>query len=406
MKKVNFIKLNKILSIIAVFTMIFLFTGCAQKLPKPSEKLNAILVIQAKVVNKTQMERKYDYVFNFQSKPSSGSWDESDSYTETELFSKGLTLKQNGESLTIVFELPAGEHRLYSITENPINVINNNPETKRIRHRPFTLGKGKIYIYPYMFDYYQEFIGTTKMFRSTRKLKNLKKNKLQSVSNQLKQFENFESWILQNIVADVKNDRTVESKKPAESLHKSTQHLELDVGINSKYKLTSERSWLGYYRTGETELDGNDIRFVYGAGNNVSWGIRISSHSGKDYTSSSYYSITTNEFTPYVRYDHALVENDNFLLEGQIAAGFNLISTEIDHPSLDKGTVSTLGFMLEPGLFTGMKIQNKMLLGAGLNVPLDSYKGNTNWMYLGYSRNYNYTIKKTPVIYLIFRFPI
>ena len=145
---------------------------------------------------------------------------------------------------------------------------------------------------------------------------------------------------------------------------------------------------------------------MYGAGNNVSWGIRISSHSGKDYTSSAYYSITTNEFTPYVRYDHALVENDNFLLEGQIAAGFNLISTEIDHPSLDKGTVSTLGYMLEPGLFAGMKIQNQMLLGAGLNVPLDSYKGSTNWLYQGYSLNYNYTIKKTPVIYLIFRFAI
>jgi hypothetical protein len=78
------------------------------------------LVIPAKVVNKTQIERKHDYIINFQSKPSSGSWDESDSYTETELFSKALNLKQNGESLTIVFELPAGEHRLYSITENSL----------------------------------------------------------------------------------------------------------------------------------------------------------------------------------------------------------------------------------------------------------------------------------------------
>jgi len=406
MKQVNFIKLNKILSIIAVLTMIFLFTGCAQKLPKPSENLNAILVIQAKVVNKTQIERKHDYIFNFQSKQSSGSWDESDSYTETELFSKALNLKQNGESLTIVFELPAGEHRLYSITENPINVINRNPETRRIGHLPFTLGKGKIYIYPYVFDYSQELVGTTKMFRSSRKLKTLKKNKLQSISNQLKQFENFESWTLQNIVADAKNARTVKGKKPSESLYKSTQHLELDVGINSKYKLTSERSWLGLYGNGEAELEGNDIRFVYGAGKNVSWGIRISSHSGKDYTSSSYYSIITNEFTPYVRYDHTLVENENFILEGQIAAGFNLISTEIDHPSLDKETVSTLGFMLEPGIFTGMKVQNQMLLGAGLNVPLDSYKGNTNWLYQSYSLNYNYAIKKSPLIYLIFRFSI
>ena len=116
MKQSYFLKLNKILSIIAILTIIFLFTGCAQKLPKPSENLNAILVIPAKVVNKTQIERKHNYIFNFQSKPSSGSWDESDSYTDTELFSKALNLKQNGESLTVVFELPAGEHRLYSIT--------------------------------------------------------------------------------------------------------------------------------------------------------------------------------------------------------------------------------------------------------------------------------------------------
>ena len=93
-------------------------------------------------------------------------------------------------------------------------------------------------------------------------------------------------------------------------------------------------------------------------------------------------------------------------MEGQIAAGFNLISTEIDHPSLDKETVSTLGFMLEPSIFTGMKVQNKMLLGAGLNVPIDSYEGSTNWLYQGYSLNYNYTIKKSPVIYIIIRFSI
>ena len=80
MKQSLFLKSEQILAIFAVLSMIFLFTGCVQKLPKPSKNINAILVIQAKVSNKTQMERKYDYIFNFQSKPSSGSWDESDSY--------------------------------------------------------------------------------------------------------------------------------------------------------------------------------------------------------------------------------------------------------------------------------------------------------------------------------------
>ena len=63
MKQVNFMKLKKILNIIAVLTMNFLFTGCTKKLPKPSENLSAILVIPVKVVNKTQIERKHDYIF-------------------------------------------------------------------------------------------------------------------------------------------------------------------------------------------------------------------------------------------------------------------------------------------------------------------------------------------------------
>ena len=63
-------KLIRSLSSIFALAMFFFFAGCAQKLPKPSENVKAVLVIPAEMVNKTQIERKYDYVFNFQSKHS------------------------------------------------------------------------------------------------------------------------------------------------------------------------------------------------------------------------------------------------------------------------------------------------------------------------------------------------
>ena len=101
-----------------------------------------------------------------------------------------------------------------------------------------------------------------------------------------------------------------------------------------------------------------------------------------------------------------MYSNDNFLLEGQIAAGFNLVTVEIDHPELSPNASSSLGFMLEPSLFTGMEIQDEMLFGLGMSYPLDYLKGNANWLYSGYTLNYNYEITKSPIVFLIFRFSI
>ena len=403
-------KLIRSLSSIFALAMFFFFAGCAQKLPKPSENVKAVLVIPAEVVNKTKIERKYDYVFDFQSKHSTGTSYWSNSPQSDQLFSQRANLQQNGNSLTIVSELPPGEHRLFSMTENPINVRGGKYITRRIRHRPFILEEGKIFIYPYQFHYSQELIGASNWFRSSKKFVTLHDEGLKKVKEELKVYENYEFWgplyTLQNKQANGTRTEPVTETKSGRSPVKSLKELELDVGINSKYKLTSEITYLGVAGSGEAELEGSDIRFVYGAANNQSRGIRMSTHSGKDYTSTSYYSITMTENTAYVRYDHALVDNDNLLLEGQIAVGFNLVSIETDHPSLYSNTVSSLGFMLEPSIFTGMKIQDDILFGAGLNYPLDSLKGNTNWLYNRYTLNYNYTITKSPVTYIIFRFSI
>ena len=411
-----------------------ILASCAKQLPKPSKDVKSVLVIPAVVVNKTNMERKNDYVFNFQSKSNSGSWYGNNSPQYDQLFSVRGYLQQNGNSLTIVSELPAGEHRLYSITENPINVINKNPETRRIRHRPFTLEKGKISIYPYMFHYSQETIGASNWFRSSKKFVPLNYEGLKTISDELMLYKNYEFWALQDKIADdaltEKVTSTESSRIPSKSAkeqdkkvegaltervtstdsnkipEKFTSGLELDVGVNSKYKFSSDWTWLSASREGEADLEGNDIRFVYIAAHGISWGIRMSEHNGKDSTATSYFSIKVTENTPYIRYDHTLYSNDNFLLEGQIAAGFNLVTVEIDHPELSPNASSSLGFMLEPSLFTGMEIQDEMLFGLGMSYPLDYLKGNANWLYSGYTLNYNYEITKSPIVFLIFRFSI
>ena len=383
-----------------------IIASCAKQLPKPSKEIKSILVIPAEVINKTQTERKFDYIFNFQSKPDSDSWYGNNSPQNDQLFSVRSNLQKDGNSLTIVSGLSLGEHRLFSMTENPINVRNVNPNTERMRHRPFVLEEGKVLIYPYELRYSQEFKGTTQMFNYSRKFEPLTDQGLKNVKEELKQYKNYELWALQDKIAEGALTEQVTSTESNKIPEKFTSGLELDVGVNSKYKLSSDLTWLSASGEGEADLEGNDIRFVYIAAHGISWGIRMSEHNGKDSTATSYYSIKVTENTPYIRYDHTLYSNDNFLLEGQIAAGFNLVTVEIDHPELSPNASSSLGFMLEPSIFTGMEIQDEMLFGLGMSYPLDYLKGNANWLYSGYTLNYNYEITKSPIVFLIFRFSI
>ena len=383
-----------------------IIASCAKQLPKPSKEIKSILVIPAEVINKTQTERKFDYIFNFQSKPDSDSWYGNNSPQNDQLFSVRSNLQKDGNSLTIVSGLSPGEHRLFSMTENPINVRNVNPNTERMRHRPFVLEEGKVLIYPYELRYSQEFKGTTQMFNYSRKFEPLTDQGLKNVKEELKQYKNYELWALQDKIAEGALTEQVTSTESNKIPEKFTSGLELDVGVNSKYKLSSDLTWLSASGEGEADLEGNDIRFVYIAAHGISWGIRMSEHNGKDSTATSYYSIKVTEYTPYIRYDHTLYSNDNFLLEGQIAAGFNLVTVEIDHPELSPNASSSLGFMLEPSIFTGMEIQDEMLFGLGMSYPLDYLKGNANWLYSGYTLNYNYEITKSPIVFLIFRFAI
>ena len=394
------------MKIFLVIVLVLILASCAKQLPIPSKEVKSVLVIPSEVVNKTQMERKFDYVFNFQSKSNSGSWQGNNSPQNDQLYSVRGNLQKKGNSLTIVSGLYPGEHRLFSMTENPINVRNVNPNTKRMQHRPFILEEGKVQIYPYELRYSQKLVGTSKSFNYSRKFEPLMDQGLKNVKEELKQYKNYELWALQDKIVDDALTKQVTSSESNKIPEKFTSGLELDVGVNNKYKLSSDLTYLSASGEGEADLEGNDIRFVYIASHGISWGIRMSEHNGKDSTATSYYSIKVTENTPYIRYDHTLYSNDNFLLEGQIAAGFNLVTIEIDHPELSPNNSSSLGFMLEPSLFSGMEIQDEVLLGLGMSLPLDSFKGNANWLYSGYTLNYNYEITKSPIVFLIFRFSI
>ena len=84
--------------------LVVILASCAKQLPKPSKEVKSVLVIPAEVVNKTQMERKYDYVFNFQSKPNSGSWYGNNSPQNDQLFSVRGNLQKNGKFTYKIFD--------------------------------------------------------------------------------------------------------------------------------------------------------------------------------------------------------------------------------------------------------------------------------------------------------------
>ena len=181
---------------IFIFGVISL-AGCVKKLPPPSEGSNTLLVIPIEVVNKTPIERKYNYIMKFERKPESGRWN--DDATETDqngsrFFSKMVNLKRDGKSLFLGYEMPPGEYRIYSIREEPINVTNAQSITSKLKQKPFILEEKKIVIYPRKVAYKQELIGASKWFRKKRKLKKMKNKEIVKIRDQLKEYINFELW--------------------------------------------------------------------------------------------------------------------------------------------------------------------------------------------------------------------
>ncbi len=73
------------------------------------------------------------------------------------------------------------------------------------------------------------------------------------------------------------------------------------------------------------------------------------------------------EKTPYIRYDHNLYSNDNFLLEEvQNSANLNLVPLDIEHPSLSPNASSSFEFR-PSRIFSVVLMQDEMFLGLGMS---------------------------------------
>ena len=179
--------------------------------------------------------------------------------------------------------------------------------------------------------------------------------------------------------------------------------LEIDFALNSEYEAETTRKAAGLGSSnGEATLTGSDIRFAYIKDENLSYGLRLADHDGKDnkgLTGGYSYSISIKEQSPFVKYSIPFNSDEEITFDGYGIAGLNLATIEISHNLLSQTEASTTGFMLELGLFGGFK-NDKMTIGGGVNLPLDGYEAEASWNILGVDINYDVEIKKNITFYL------
>ena len=186
----------------------------------------------------------------------------------------------------------------------------------------------------------------------------------------------------------------------------NAEEIGIDLGIGSTYDLSATRNWGGLdLGSGEAKLTGSDLRFLYYTDENLSYGLRLASHSGEDtkgLASGFAYKIDISETSPFVKYSHSFSEAGDTVIEGFAIGGLNLATMKVSHNILEENSASTTGLMLEGGIFAGMK-KGDTTFGGSINLPLDSYKANFGWTLLGYPLDYEATVKKNLSIFLIFK---
>ena len=57
---------SRLFVVTIIIFVVISFAGCVKKLSPPSEGSNTLLVIPTEVVNKTPIERKYNYIMKFE----------------------------------------------------------------------------------------------------------------------------------------------------------------------------------------------------------------------------------------------------------------------------------------------------------------------------------------------------
>ena len=189
--------------------------------------------------------------------------------------------------------------------------------------------------------------------------------------------------------------------------------MEINFAIGSKYKAETTRSSPSYATgSGDADLSGTDIRFVYltpWLKEKLSLGLKIANHSGSDsknLTPPNKYSIKVSEFIPFAKYSIPFKEDNDILIEGYFLGGFGGIATiEASHTLLAANSASTTGLMLEGGVFVGMK-SDDTTIGIGFNLPLDGYKASYSWPYSGTTINYDITVKRQMTPFIIIKIKI
>ena len=188
--------------------------------------------------------------------------------------------------------------------------------------------------------------------------------------------------------------------------------MEFNFAIGSKYKAETTRSFAGYATSGDADLSGTDIRFVYltpWLDEKLGIGLKIANHSGSDNKGLApgySYSIKVSEFTPFAKYSIPFKEDNDILIEGYFLGGFGGGATiEASHTILAANSASTTGLMLEGGVFVGMK-SDDATIGIGLNLPLDGYTASYSWTFYGYILDYNITVKRQITPFIIIKMKI
>ena len=186
----------------------------------------------------------------------------------------------------------------------------------------------------------------------------------------------------------------------------NAEQLEFDLGIGSSYDLTSTRYFVGLSSDGEAKLTGSDLRYLYSNSQNLSYGLRLASHSGndkKDLSSGYAYKISISETSPFVKYSIPVnEEGGNTVIEGYFVGGLNFVTMKARHTITTEVSASKIGLMLEGGIYMGIK-KDDTIFGGGISLPIETYEESFQWGVDGLPLNYNASIKKNLSVFLIFK---
>ena len=179
----------------------------------------------------------------------------------------------------------------------------------------------------------------------------------------------------------------------------------IDLGLNSKYKVDSNRGFSTQKGNGIADLEGSDIRLYYLKDDNLGFGFRFGNHSGNDSTNiccGYSYKISVKENSIFARYGAKLGGSRDMYVEGYGIGGLNFATIDVGHQLLQNNSASATTLMLEGGIFAGID-QNDFMFGGGLFLPLDGYKGSYSWTLYGYPVEYDLTVTKTISLFLVMR---